>query len=176
MRRRLLALGTALTLALASLTVPAGPAQAAVGDLACTGAAQATFTPALTSGGTVAVSATGTLTGCVSVNGAYTQLKSATLTASGTATAAPGLNPCTLVLTITLTGTLTWTPTGQQSGISAVLNTNLATGSAAVSIQVNTGPLAGDTGTEAPVVTPNLDCLFNGLNALNATLVVFSFN
>ncbi|HWD71359.1 MAG TPA: hypothetical protein VG779_02425 [Actinomycetota bacterium] len=169
-----------VTLAIAAaLAVPFndGPAQAATGDLACTFAAQVNFTPALTPTNTTAkASVTAGLINCISLNGMHSDLKSATWTVSGIATAAPAPNPCSLLLTIAATGPFIWSPTGEQSPSTATLNTNLSAGPITIRVDATKGVLAGDTGTVVALPLPNVDCAVNGLTSLTAIVGVLLFN
>ena len=171
-------LGVTLAVA-AALAAPLNnaPAQAAAGDLLCVFAAQANFTPPLTATNHSArASATLGLVGCMSPNGMYSDLKSATWTASGTATAAPGPNPCSLLLRLVVTGPAIWSPTGEQSTFTGTFNTNLSAGPIKIGVDVTKGVLAGETGPAVPVPIPNLECAINGLTSLTAFPGLIFFN
>ena len=145
------------------------PAQAATADLTCTFAGRANFAPALTATNTKAnASITFGLVNCLSPDGMHPDLKSAIFTGSGTATAAPGINPCSLLLTIVATGPLIWSPTGEHSTFSGTFNTSLSAGPIAITAEVTKGVLAGDTGPIIALPLPNADCLVNGLTSLTA--------
>src|ERR1700730_44604 len=60
---------------------------------------------------------------CLSLNGHYADLKSATMTGSGPATSLAGL-PCSLLVTIPFTFHIQWSPGGQRSDLPATVNTN----------------------------------------------------
>jgi hypothetical protein len=146
------------------------PASAATGDLACIVNFQFNFVPALTTTSTAAqAKATAGFVDCVSPNSRYSNLRSATVLASGRATALAGV-PCSLLLTITGTGTITWSPTGQKSGFTFTVNTDPFNGTVSLSAVVTSGPLAGDTLSAVPAeANPNSDCAVNGLRTLTST-------
>lgn len=160
----------------APLDVPM--AAAATGDLVCTTNAQLNFSPPLTPANTTAqVSATSGFVNCTSLNGAYTYLKSATAIASGTATSAGGLNPCSLLLSVDLpTARAHWSPNGQVSTLTVVVNTNPSAGAIALGGKVTGGPLKGDSLAAYGAAVPNADCALNGLSSLALPLTVATFS
>lgn len=168
-----------LLLGLGGVLTATGPAGAAIGDLTCTVlGGTANFNPPLQPGGSSAVTVEDvTLDDCTSLTGKTMQTGTAHAT-DVTATAASGLNPCSLLLTISGDLKIIWTPAAGNlpSTVAATLNLNPANGLPALSITVTAGSLAGDTGTAAPVITPNADCLTNGLSSLNISAAVVSFN
>jgi hypothetical protein len=154
--------------------VSAPSAQAATGDLACTANFQIDFNPALTATQTTAqTSDTAGFADCTSLNG-HTDLKSATVQATGPATSKSGV-PCNLLLTVTGTGTVEWN-TGQISGFSFTVNTNPTKGTITLSANITSGPLSRDTITAVPVIAhPNIDCAIKGLTSLTSELTALTF-
>jgi hypothetical protein len=144
------------------------PAHAATGDLTCTIDFQINFSPALTATNTSAkVSLTAGLVGCMSPNGVFPDLRSATAIGSGSAASGSGGNPCSLLLNIQLKASTTWSPTGQHSKASFTINTNAPAGTVTLRGVVTSGVLAGDSFTPvAIVITPNPDCAVKGLISL----------
>lgn len=170
-------LAASLASSTANATVASAPSRAG-GDLTCTASAEANFDEALSSSNTTAnVDITGRLTNCESPNGKFTAIKSGKLTASGTATSRGGLNPCSLILTLTGTGTFDWDPTGSgSSSVEFSLNTNPGVSEPVLNFSITGGPLEGDSALPViPVITPNTDCLFNGLKSLKFPLTVVTF-
>jgi hypothetical protein len=109
MRRLVRLLTTALLCAGAALVAPA-PASADLWDLTCATTAQANFIPPLTSaGGTVTTHVTGSFSNCLSLNGNYPDLDSATFDGDGVATAVPGV-PCSLMIAIEGDAEADWSP------------------------------------------------------------------
>ncbi|MEW2581654.1 hypothetical protein [Streptomyces syringium] len=173
--RSTVALAGAVTLAGAAL-MSAGPAQAAVGDLTCTASAMGTFTPPLSPSNTTStVNVTGTLTNCVSVNGNFSHLQSATAEASGSATASgPFALQCPALLTLNMKGTFTW-QNGQKSKFTGTFNTDITNGTATFSGTITSGPMKGDAISVAPTVSPNADCATAGLKSLTAPVSAVNF-
>lgn len=169
-------LTVALACSPANATV-ASPSSRADGDLTCKASAEANFDEALTSSNTTAnVDITGTLMDCVSANGEFSAITSGELTANGTATSKAGLNPCSVILTLTGTGTIDWGPTGSgSSSVEFSLNTNPDVSDPLLEFTVTSGPLEGDSALPLPVITPNPDCLVNGLKSLRFPLTVVNF-
>lgn len=169
-----------VTLAIAAGVVgpfSAAPAQAATGDLTCPFAGQVNFTPALTATNTTAkASLRIAVFNCISLNGTHSDLTSATWTASGTVTAAPGLNPCSLLLKFVVTGPVIWSPADEQSTFTGTFNTNPSAGPITIKADVTKGVLAGDTASAALLPIPNVDCLVNGLSGLTAVTGLVFFN
>jgi len=160
---RSLLIATTIAVALAHIS----GAQAATGDLTCEGSGQLNLSPALTATNHNAiVSLTAGLVNCTSVNGRYPQLRSDAAIGTGTATSAPGVNPCGLLVSLATSDRVTWSPTGEHSTSTALLNTDPSNGTVAISSHFTGGVLAGDSGTFVATATPNLDCALNGLTSL----------
>lgn len=160
---------TALLVLLSFVTLVSGPqARAAAGDLTCTVSLAFTFSPPLTTTTTTtSAQASAQVSDCISPNGNFSSLASATVQANATATSQGGV-PCDVLLTISGAGTLTWN-TGQTSGYSFTISTNPIQGTITVSATVTSGPLAGDAVTLLPIeANPNLDCAVNGLSSLTS--------
>jgi len=161
-----------LTLAFALLG--AAPAHAATPDLTCTfGSAYLSLDSPLQAGQSAYFQGYANLTGCTSSDG-YSNLTQAPVAFSGIATAAPGTNPCALILDLKFTGGIYW-PDGEITGLAGSLSTNPADPPLGLSLKPTSGPLAGDTAAALPVVVPNLNCLLAGLNSLSAPLFIVSF-
>ncbi|MBP2472753.1 hypothetical protein JOF53_001625 [Crossiella equi] len=176
-RTRTAAVVLAVATLFSSAVAAPPPAQAALGDLTCAlDAAYLTFTPPLKAGQSSTITGYANLTGCLSLTG-YSRLTRATIEATGTVTAAPGVNPCGLILDMPLTGQVAWN-TGETSDITALLSTQLSQLPVLVGIEVTSGPLAGDTAnnTIVPAPVPNLDCLVNGLQTLTVPVLALSFH
>lgn len=158
---------TLLTTVLMSVNVPS--AQAAIGDLACTGNFEFTFDPPLTTTNTTAdADVGGGLVDCLSLNGNYSRLQWGIRTGHGTAHRPLGLVPCAPVMTITEGAVLTWN-TGEESTFEITINTNPLNGNVTISAYFTGGPLEGDTANAFPVVLhPNLDCATHGLTQLTS--------
>jgi hypothetical protein len=155
--------------------VVAGPARAAVGDLTCTATIRISFSPPLTARHTTAnVSLAATLSTCIPVNGTFSRLTAATVTATGTA-ASQGLSPCNLLLTIHARATFSWN-TGETSHGDVTISTDPLHGIGTAIVRITDGPLTGDEGTHVPEITPNLDCLLAGLRTLTSAAALVSFN
>ncbi|MFF2195883.1 hypothetical protein [Streptomyces sp. NPDC058157] len=154
--------------------IPA-PAHAAVGDLTCTlDSAYLTFDPPLKAGHTANVTGYANLTGCVSLTG-HNDLTRATITATGLTSAAPGVNPCNLIMEIPVSGQVQWS-NGQTSDLDARLSTDPAKPPIGITIDLNSGPLAGDhAAAVVPAPIPNLDCLLNGLQTLTVPAMAIPF-
>jgi hypothetical protein len=151
------------------------PATADLGDLICTAAAQLNFTPPLDGATSADAELTATFTNCISLNG-YTTLQSATITGNAEAVAVSG-TPCALVLTVEGQATADWSPATQNSTLDFTFDTNPLDGTAGITVDVTSGPLAGDTMTPVLLeINPNLDCATAGLKSLTsvAFLAVFS--
>ena len=155
-------------IAIAAVLVPlSGPAYAESGDLTCAAAGQMNFSPALTATNTSAkVSQSAAAFNCTSPNGRYPDLKSASAPLTGSATSAPGVNPCNTLVTIQEKGVVTWSPTGQRSTVDLLMNLNPSAGSVTVTFTVTGGVLAGDSVTFVGTLAPNADCAVNGLASL----------
>lgn len=149
---------------------------AALLDLTCTANIQLSFNPPLQAGSTSQVTGTGSAVGCVSLNGRYTSLHSATVDITGTATAASlPVNPCSLILKASFDNNAFVWNNGQSSVFNATLSTELSSGTVGLSAHVTHGPLAGDSSLAAPVgAVPNLDCL-SGLTSLAVPASVVTF-
>ncbi|WP_436499968.1 hypothetical protein [Actinokineospora sp. HUAS TT18] len=167
MKIRALLLATALL-----TTLFTGTAQAAQGDLACTGNFQFNFSPALTATTTTATADVGGgLVDCFSANGTYSRLKSGVRTGVGTVSRPLGLAPCAPVMTITEGAVLTWN-TGETSTFDITVNTDPTSGALTISAYFTSGPLAGDTANAYPIILhPNLDCGLHGLTQLTSDLL-----
>lgn len=141
-RRTLLAVVMPIVTMLAVLLVP-GQANAAVGDLVCTGGTYSlTFSPGLTNTSrSFTFSGSGTLTGCVSTDLTISPFATQTFTFSGS-----GSGGCTGV-SASLTATATWnnsrTTTGSATFTIGIIG-GIPQGSA--SAQVTSGEFTGDTG------------------------------
>jgi hypothetical protein len=168
----LLALSVA-TLGLA--TVGSSQARADTTDLTCTfGSGYLAFGQPLQAGGSADFTGSANLSGCYSGDG-YSALTQGPVGFGGEATAAPGTNPCSVILDIRLTAVIEW-PDGQLSQVSATISTNPADPPLGLSATVTQGPLAGDTASAVPVVLPNLDCPLVGLDSLTVPAFVVSFS
>lgn len=175
-RSRLVALPAALMLALLGMFIPT-VAHAQLGDLTCQAAFQFTFDPPLSATNPEEnPHADAALTGCMSLNGRYSDLNSGTVDVFGTATLSSfPVHPCGLLLTITGTGNIHWS-NQQTSHLTFTINTDPTNGTISLSADIQTGPLTGDTATAAPVVPIiNLDCPLVGLRTLGASLAVVNF-
>lgn len=173
---RLLAVGVLITvIGILAPFVGGGTAQAAVGDLTCAATIRISLSPPLTASNTTAnVSLAATLSSCTSVNGAFSRLSSATVTATGTATS-QGLAPCNLLLTIHARATFTW-KTGETSHGDVTISTDPLHSVGTAIVRVTSGPLTGDTGTHVAAITPNVDCLLAGLHTITSPAAAVSFN
>ncbi|MGW1076406.1 hypothetical protein [Streptomyces sp. NPDC002537] len=167
--------GSAALLGAAVLTGPAAQqAQAATGDLTCSGKFTMSFDPALVPGGSAKVSVAATLDSCTSPDGKYVSLQSATGTASGTATTnsgTQGKGPCGVLFTAQGTGTLTWSPAGTQSSIQFTVNTDPNNGTVTFHCIVTSGTMQNDTDTVVPAVS-GADCSVHGLQDMSAHMAV----
>jgi hypothetical protein len=167
-----------LALALAALcfgTVGTTQARAATPDLTCTfGSGSLSFNEPLQAGGGAYFTGSANLSGCYSSDG-YSDLTQGPVSISGTAYAAPGTNPCSVILDIQLTAWIAWSD-GQYTEITATLSTNPADPPLGIGVKVILGPLAGDTAVAIPVVLPNLDCLLVGLDSVTVPAFILSFN
>ncbi|TDV53940.1 hypothetical protein [Actinophytocola oryzae] len=175
-RTKIAAVALTMTTVTAPTVLAPPTAQAALGDLTCAlNAAYLTFTPPLKAGQSSSVNGYANLTGCVSLT-SYGRLTRATIAASGTVTAAPGINPCGLILDMPLTGQVTW-DTGETSDINVLLSTQLSSLPVLVGIDVTSGPLVGDSAnnTVVPAPVPNLDCAIVGLQTLTVPVLAISF-
>jgi len=181
---RLAIVAMAVALALDGLYAVAvvTPARAAIGDLTCTVSAIATFDPPLRPGGTTTVVGHALLQNCLSPNGRFPNIHGAVYLAPALhGTAAPGINPCSLLLTLRGDVEIDWN-TGQESYGSGVLNTNPLNGAIGGFITYDgpndhEDPFFGDVATVLPVAaTPNADCLTAGLKILTIDAAVYSIN
>lgn len=163
-------------LAGAGLLLPATTAQAAVNDLTCAGQANVSIKPALNPSNTSSTAKveTGNLTTCLSPNGHFSQLKSATITGSGPASASGFLLQCPVQLTVTANGIFTW-QNGTKSGFTFTLSIDLSKGTVQLSGKVTNGPMTGDTILAALVPTINVDCSTHGLTSLTAVTGAATF-
>jgi hypothetical protein len=154
---------------------PVTAAHADVGDLTCAlNAAYLTFDPPLQAGGTSTVHGYANLTGCLSLTG-HGDLARATIEAAGTVTAAPGVNPCSLIVRIPVSGEVTWND-GTTSDLDAALSTDPAQPPLGIQIMLGSGHLAGDSALAVvPVPVPNLDCPLVGLETLTVPALVIAF-
>ena len=144
------------------------PAQAATGDLTCTAIWQIDFSPALTASQTTSnASMVVGLSNCVSLNGAFRNLKAGTMTGSGPAQSLGVVN-CDPLLTIELSLQISWTD-GQQSKLTATVNSNPLAGTVGFNGLVNGGVLKGDSVFAAGPFVPNADCLLKGLSSIEGT-------
>jgi hypothetical protein len=161
----------ALVALITALLLPAS-ANAAVGDLTCTGNFHFTFSPALTATNTTATANVGGgLVDCFSPNGSHPELKWGVRVGEGTVTRPIGTIPCAPIMTITEGAVLYWN-TGQTSTFDITVNTNPLNGAITVSAYFTSGPLAGDTANAFPIILhPNLDCAINGMTALTSDLL-----
>jgi len=161
-------------LALALAALGAAPAHAATPDLTCSfGSAYLTFGAPLQAGQTTDFAGYANVTGCTSGDG-YSNLTGGPAEFFGTVTAAPGINPCSVILDLKFTGDIYW-PNGQTTALAGTFSTNPADQPLGIGVKVTSGPLAGDTASALPVVVPNLDCLLVGLSSLSAPLFIVSF-
>jgi hypothetical protein len=167
-----------LALALAAFgfaTVGASQARAATPDLTCTfGSGYLSFNEPLQAGGGAYFTGSANLSGCHSSDG-YSDLTQGPVSIYGTAYAAPGTNPCSVILDIQLTAWISWSD-GQSTELNATISTNPADPPLGLGVKVTQGPLSGDTASALPVVLPNLDCLLVGLDSLSVPLFLVSFN
>jgi hypothetical protein len=161
-----------LTLGFAALG--AVPAHAATPDLTCSfNSAYLLFGSPLQAGGQANVYGTGALSGCTSSDG-YGSLAGGPVEFLGTATAAPGVDPCSLVLDIQGTAYVNWSG-GGTSVLDVTVSTNPADPPLGIGVKVTSGPLDGDTASVVPVLVPNLDCPLVGLDSLTAPAFLISF-
>jgi hypothetical protein len=180
-RRRATAAVLAASFALSSL-VAAPAAQAALGDLACTGAFQLDIDPPLTPLRLTSTAyATGEFTNCLSPNGNYAGIQSGAIATPATVSAnGSALNICQLLLTFTgsnaAASTFVWQPSAGTSHYTWRINTDPTQGQITFEAALSSGPMAGDKGTAIPVlVNPNPDCAINGLKYLTANVGAFNF-
>ncbi|GAA0397015.1 hypothetical protein GCM10010357_17680 [Streptomyces luteireticuli] len=167
--------GSAALLAAAAVTGPAaGRAQAATGDLSCSGQFKMTFAPGLKPGGSSAISVVASLGNCTSANGKYTNLTSATGSGTGSATAnGSGPGPCGLLFRGTGTGTIKWAGAGvPDSTISFTVNTDPSTGAVTFKCVITGGTLNGDGDVVAPVITSTTCSTGNGMGTMGANIAV----
>jgi hypothetical protein len=171
MRRSVVA---ALVTLVATVLIPisATSADAATGDLACTGNFQFNFDPPLTATNTTSTANVGGgLVDCVSANGHYSRLKSGVRVGYGAVSRPIGVVPCAPVMTITEGAVLVWN-TGEQSTFDITVNTDPTNGMITISAVFTSGPLAGDTANAFPIVLhTNVDCALHGLTSLTSDLL-----
>jgi hypothetical protein len=156
-------------------TAGATQARAATPDLTCTfGSGSLSFNEPLQAGGGAYFTGSANLSGCHSSDG-YSDLTQGPVSIYGTAYAAPGTNPCSVILNMQLTAWISWSD-GQYTEFTATFSTNPADPPLGLGVKVILGPLAGDTAFAIPVVLPNLDCLLVGLDSLTVPAFIVSFN
>jgi hypothetical protein len=161
-------------LALALGTLGAVPAHASSTDLRCTvGSAYILMDTPLQAGESSFFIGYADVSGCTSPDGSST-LTQGPIGLSGKATAAPGTNPCSLILNMQVNGSIEWT-SGEVSNVSGTLSTNPAAPPLGISATVTAGPLDGDTAHVIPVLLPNLNCPFVGLESLTVPAFIISF-
>lgn len=153
-RSRLIAVLAAFGLLVAGLTlVGSSPAAAATGDLTC-GVVNLTITfspPLSATQPNSTATGTGTISQCLSPNGAYSQLTSANITGTGSAAYSPPTNA-----TIQGKAKFAWN-NGQTSNFTFDVNSNVTTPK--FQANITSGPLKGDTSvpTGPAVFVPNVD-------------------
>jgi hypothetical protein len=156
-------------------TVGATQARAATPDLTCLfGSGSLSFNEPLQAGGGAYFTGSANLSGCHSSDG-YSDLAQGPVSIYGTAYAAPGTNPCSVILNMQLTAWISW-PDAPPTEFTATFSTNPADPPLGLGVKVTQGPLSGDTAEALPVALPNLDCLFVGLDSVTIPLFIVSFN
>ena len=159
------------------------PAKAAVGDLSCTVSATATFNPPLRPGGSTTVTGHALLQNCVSPSGRFPNIKSGVYYAPALqGTAAPGVDPCGMLLTLRGAVEIDWN-TGQVSHGDGVLNTNPLNGTTLLGRITYDGPhnkndpFYDDVATVVPAAaTVNPDCADAGIKLLTVDLAAYLIN
>ncbi|MGW6605124.1 hypothetical protein [Streptomyces sp. NPDC055036] len=163
-RQRMAAVAACQALLLAGLVTIGAPAHAAVGDLICTAQIHLVNDPGITTlpleGKPTAVTLTGNLSGCISLNGTHTNLVSASIDAglTGDLGCGPaGSGP------VTGTGTFNWlTTTGAHQHSNFTISLVSAAGThpnQVITGSITSGTLAGDSFIEVAAPIANVgDC------------------